>query len=93
VQLSSRAEWLKLEPQNLILTAMKKAEDEDNLVLRFYEAEGRGVDATIRLAKPLRRAWRTSLIEEEQEPLPTSPDGALRIQVRPWEIVTVKVAV
>jgi mannosylglycerate hydrolase len=35
-QLPSRASFLSVKPETLIVTALKKAEDSDNLVLRFY---------------------------------------------------------
>jgi alpha-mannosidase len=90
--LPASAAFLRLEPTNLILTALKKSEDEDSLTLRFYEAEGRAVNASIRLFRPIKQAWRTSLIEDEPEPLPVSADGSLRFPVKPWEIVTLKLA-
>ena len=45
-------EFLRLEPGNLIMTALKKSEDDDSLALRFYEAEGRFTRARVRLAHP-----------------------------------------
>ena len=89
----ARESYLRLDPQNLVLTAMKKGEDDDRIVLRFYEAEGNECRAQIRMPKPIRQAWRTSLIEEDQEPLPVVGDGRLEFAVKPWEIVTLKVAV
>ncbi|HVA00647.1 MAG TPA: glycosyl hydrolase-related protein [Terriglobia bacterium] len=91
---SPKAEFLKLEPSNLILTAMKKAEGNDNrIVIRFYEAEGNESTARIRLPKPIRKAWLASLIEYDEEPLQVSADGSVEFPVKPWEIVTIKVAV
>jgi len=85
--------YLRLDPHNLVLTAMKKGEDDDRIVLRFYEAEGNECRAQIRMPKPIRQAWRTSLIEEDQEPLPVVGNGRLEFAVKPWEIVMLKVAV
>jgi alpha-mannosidase len=90
--LPGTSEFLRLEPTNLILTAMKKAEDDDGIVLRFYEAEGRQVRAKIRLFQPLKHVWKTNLIEEEPEALPVAADGSLTFDVKAWEIVTLKVA-
>ncbi|MGH9397514.1 MAG: glycosyl hydrolase-related protein [Terriglobia bacterium] len=89
--LPSTASFLMLDPLNLVLTAMKKSEDDDRIVLRFYEAEGFECTARIRLPKPIRQAWKASLIEEDEGPLHPSADGSLQFTVRPWEIVTVKV--
>jgi alpha-mannosidase len=80
-----------LEPQNLILTALKKSEDDGRLVIRFYEAEGFETPARVSCAKPIAKAWRASLIEYDEEPLHPSADGSLQFSVKPWEIVTIKV--
>lgn len=81
-----------LEPANLVLTALKKSEDDDRLVLRFYEAEGFETPARIRFASPIKRAWRANLIEDDESPLEPLADGSLQIAVKPWEIVTLKTA-
>jgi alpha-mannosidase len=85
-------EFLRLEPQNLIMTAFKKSEDDNSLALRFYEAEGQFTHARVRLAQPIRKAWLTNLIEEEPQPLAVDAQGGLEIQVKPWEIVTLRLA-
>jgi alpha-mannosidase len=63
------------------------------MVLRFYEAEGNQTDARIHLPRAIRSAWRTSLIEENQESLMPDEDGSLRLKIQPWEITTLKLAV
>jgi alpha-mannosidase len=85
--------FFRLEPGNLILTTLKKCEDDDHLVIRFYEAEGFQCQARLRFSKPITQAWTTNLIEEEEQPLPPNRDGSVQFHVRPWEIVTLKVAV
>jgi alpha-mannosidase len=91
--LPAEQSFLRLEPSNLILTALKKSEDGSQVVLRFYEAEGYVSDARIRMPRAIRRAWRTSLIEENQESLTPSPDGSLSLKIQPWEIATLKLEV
>lgn len=85
--------YLRLDPRNLVLTALKKSEDDERIVVRFYEAEGNECRAQIRMAKPIRQTWRTSLIEEDQGLLQVLDDGRLEFAVRPWEVVTLKIAV
>jgi alpha-mannosidase len=87
------ASFLNLEPPNLILTALKKAEDDEGVVVRFYEAEGCQVHANLRLFHPIKQAWKTNLIEDEEQPLTPSGDGSIQFLVKPWEIVTLKVVV
>ena len=88
----SEAEFLNIEPSNLVITAMKKSEDDNRIVLRFYEAEGTEGYARIRFARPVKQAWRTNLIEDDEEPLSPLGDGSLQIAVKPWEIVTLKIS-
>jgi alpha-mannosidase len=92
--LPAAAEFLCLEPANLVMTAFKKFEDDDSVALRFFEAEGRANNrAHVKLAKPIQQAWKTNLIEEEPEPLTVNADGTVELDVKPWEIVTLKLQV
>lgn len=91
--LPESSNYLRLGPSNLILTAMKKSEDGDCITIRFYEAEGNACQARIRMSSKIRNAWRTNLIEENEETLTPLDDGVLELAVGPWEIVTLKVAV
>jgi alpha-mannosidase len=90
---SESQSFLDLYPRNLVLTAMKKSEDDDRIVVRFYEAEGNATVAHIKLDAPIRRAWKASLIEEDEEPIEPLADGTVRCAVGSWEIVTLKFAV
>jgi alpha-mannosidase len=75
------------------MTALKKSEDDNSLALRFYEAEGQFTHAHIKLAKPIRQAWMTNLIEEEAKPLPVNSHGVVELEIKPWEILTLRLAV
>ena len=48
----------------------------DGVVVRFYEAEGFECTPTSASCSPLRQAWRTNLIEDEEQPLTPSGDGS-----------------
>ena len=92
--LPATGEFLRLEPGNLIMTALKRYEDDDSISLRFYEAEGRANEAAhIKLFRPIKQAWKTNLIEEEPEPVAVNSDGTVKLDVKPWEIVTLKLQV
>jgi alpha-mannosidase len=91
--LPESANYLKLEPSNLIVTAMKKSEGSNFITIRFYEAEGTACTGRVHLPKSIREAWKTNLIEENEEALKPREDGGLELAIKPWEIVTIKVAV
>ena len=44
---------------------MKKAENDDTVILRVYDIEGKDTETAVELIRPVRRAVRTNLIEEE----------------------------
>jgi alpha-mannosidase len=84
---------LQLEPQNLIATALKKGEADESVILRFYEAEGNDTTARVRAAKPIRKAFKTDLIEYDEEPIAVLANGTVEFDVGAWEIVTIRLVI
>jgi alpha-mannosidase len=81
--------FMKISPNNLILSALKKAEDGDEVVLRFFETKGEETVAEIETFREIERATATDLLEREEYEL--KPDrNNLRMNVKPYEIVTLK---
>lgn len=83
---------LSISPSNIIVSALKQGEDEDGLVLRFYEAEGRYTKAIIKGFKDFTKVYLTDMLEYNIEEIPVKQDGSIEISVKPWEIVTIKIA-
>ena len=81
--------FLELKPNNLILSALKKAEDSDEVILRFFETKGEKTAAEVTLFRKIEKAAVTDLLEREEYELKT--DGnSLRMEVKPFEIVSLK---
>jgi alpha-mannosidase len=75
---------------NLVIETVKPAEDGRGLIVRFYEHLRQRGPIELWLGFPVREAWRTNLLEEDEERLEI--DGAFaRLMVTPFEIVTVRV--
>jgi alpha-mannosidase len=90
-KLPARYSYVEVSSPNVVLTAMKKAEDSSAIIYRFYEwAGGSGtVDLTIPGAT---RAFQTNLMEEAMgQGLPVAGGGKVSVPVHPYEIVTVSV--
>jgi alpha-mannosidase len=85
------AAFAALDDANLVLDAIKRAEDSDALVLRLYEAHGGRGTARVRVNAPFTSARRANLLEDDGEALEVDGD-AIAIPYRPHEIVTVKVS-
>ena len=81
--------FLELEPNNLILSTLKKAEGSDEVILRFFETRGEATTAELKVFKPITQAWVTDLLEREEKELKAGTD-TLELQVKPFEIVTLK---
>ena len=82
--------FVKISANNVVLTAMKWAEDENATVLRFYEWAGKDSDVTIHLPAGAQRAWETNLIEIPSGELPVA-DDSVTVHTKPYEIKTVSV--
>jgi len=81
--------FFELKPSNLILSALKKAEQGDDVILRFFETVGETTRAELKVFKPIKQAWVTDLLEREEKELEAGSD-TLELEVKPFEIVTLK---
>ncbi|HEY2461440.1 MAG TPA: glycoside hydrolase family 38 C-terminal domain-containing protein [Candidatus Acidoferrum sp.] len=83
--------YITISNPNVILTAMKKAEDADGLILRFYEWAGKSGEVQITVPAGATSATLTNLMEiPEGSPLPVS-NNQIAVPVHPFEIVSVRV--
>ncbi|HEU4829736.1 MAG TPA: glycoside hydrolase family 38 C-terminal domain-containing protein [Gemmatimonadales bacterium] len=83
---------LELEGRELILSAVKPAEDGAGIVLRCWNASEESVDGAWRVAPPPERAWLTRADEEGGEELEIGQDGVIPFTAGPRGIVTVRIA-
>ncbi|HVW78766.1 MAG TPA: glycoside hydrolase family 38 C-terminal domain-containing protein [Alloacidobacterium sp.] len=83
--------FVSVKPENVVLTAMKKAEDSNALVLHMYEWAGKQSDVEITLPSGATGATETNLMEQPQgSPLAVS-GGHVTIPIKPYEILAVKI--
>jgi alpha-mannosidase len=82
--------FVRVEADNVVLTAIKKSEDDDSLVLRFYEWAGIEADVTLHLPAGAQEASETDLRERPIAHLDVHGD-AVTVHTKPYEIKTLKV--
>lgn len=82
--------FVQLEPENVVLTAVKKAEDDDGLILRFYEFAGQETRVRLRLPPGATRAFETNLMEKEVSELQLQ-GAEVVVPTRPYEVKCIKV--
>jgi alpha-mannosidase len=91
--LPAKHAFARIEPGNVILTVMKKAEDEDGLIFRFYEFEGKPAQVKLELPQKAVSAVETNLMEKHQGAVKLAADArSLSLQTGPYEIRTVEVS-
>lgn len=73
----------------VIIESIKLAEDSSGVVVRLYEAYGTRGPVTLRTALPLPSVSLTNMLEQEIGAL-TQKDGAVSLELHPFEIVTLK---
>jgi len=81
--------FCSIAPANLMVSTIKRAEDDDSVVVRYVDMLGEGGEAALQFFAPAISAQTTNLIEEEPRPLPASGQ-TLRLPSAPYSISTVK---
>jgi alpha-mannosidase len=74
---------------NIVIETVKRAEDSQGIVVRFYESQRHRGPITLTAAFALGAAWRTNLLEENQVAL-TLAGNSITLSVKPFEIVTLR---
>jgi len=92
-RLPARYSFVQVSSPNVVLTAMKKAEDSSAIVLRFYEWAGDS--GTVVLTMPrVKQARETDLMERPMgADLAVAGNNKVTVPVHPFEIATVSVDV
>ncbi|MCC6694735.1 MAG: alpha-mannosidase [Candidatus Hydrogenedentes bacterium] len=80
---------MSITGENVIIETIKKAEDDDGIIVRLYEAHGSRGRNTIETALPVARAFETDLMEHHEREL-TVRNGSIALSFKPFEIKTVK---
>jgi alpha-mannosidase len=84
--------FARISPGNVVLTVLKKAEDDDGLIFRFYEFEGKPAEVRLQLPRRAVSAVETNLMEKPGRSVAIAPSGReLAIPTGPYEIKTVEV--
>ena len=84
--------FVSLDDKNVILTAVKKAEDANGIIVRFYEWAGKDSNVMIHVPSGASSATLTNLMEKpEGTPLRVSGSDEVTVPVHPFEIDSVQI--
>ena len=81
--------FVKADLPSVVIETIKHAEDGQGIIVRLYESQRRRGDLTLSYSFPLARAWRTNLLEENQEEIECAGD-CLTVPIKPYQILTLR---
>jgi alpha-mannosidase len=82
--------FLTVAADNVVVTALKKAEDSDDLVVRFYEWAGKDGNVELQFSNTAESAQETNLMEKPGGSLLLKA-SSLVVPTKPYEIKTVQI--
>jgi len=88
--------FASVSPENVVLTAVKKAEDEDGLgvnglILRAYEWAGKNANAEFHVPAGATGATVTNLMEKPEGSSLAVTGDVVKVPIHPYEILTIRV--
>ena len=89
-KLPAEHSFVQTKSDNVIVTAVKKAEDDNAVIVRFFEWAGKQGDVAIQLPTGAAAATETDLMEKPSGSLAVA-DGVVKVPTKPYEIKTVRV--
>ncbi|MEW5900589.1 MAG: alpha-L-fucosidase [Acidobacteriota bacterium] len=89
VSLPAEKSFFIVSAPNVLVSTIKKAEDDDSVVIRLYEIEGKGCDVDLTTSFPIGRAELANIIEEEGKPILFRTDS-LKLRLGHHAIETLK---
>jgi alpha-mannosidase len=89
--LAAEHSFVSVTPEDVVLTAMKKAEDSDGLIFHMYEWAGKSGDVELQVPPGATSAVETNLMENPQgSPLSVTADK-VTVPIHPYEILALRV--
>ena len=85
----TRRSLVEVDTPQVVVEAVKAAEDSDAVVVRLYEAWGGRCRARLRTSLPVSKAHLCDLLEREREEIQVR-DGQVELSVDPFKILTLK---
>jgi alpha-mannosidase len=83
--------FASVSPDNVVLTAVKKAEDEKGLIFRVYEWAGKSATAEFHVPAGATSATVTNLMEAPEGGSLTVAGDVVKVPIHPYEILTIRV--
>jgi alpha-mannosidase len=80
----------RLEPDSLVITAVKKCDNRDTVLVRLYNASSQRVRGKLFWSLPVARAWKVNLLEERLEEVTVFSNSRVDLDCPAWRIATIE---
>jgi alpha-mannosidase len=87
-----RRSLIEVDTPQVVVEAIKRAEDSDAVIIRLYEAWGGRCRARVNTSLPASRAFLCDLLERNRDEIKVR-DGQLELELTPFKILTLKLMV
>jgi alpha-mannosidase len=84
--------FVKVDHNNVIVSTLKKADDDNDFIIRLYEMEGKDTQVTVTFPFPVKKAWKTDMIEENPKEIPAG-NNSLVLTIGHNAIETYKISI
>jgi alpha-mannosidase len=81
--------FISVDTPSIVLDTIKRAEDGEGLIVRFYEAEGRRGTATLRFAQAPTTVTRTNILEDPGAAV-TVDGQTVSVPFGPFQVITLR---
>ncbi len=87
-KLSRELSFIQIEPDGLMLSTIKRAEEGKKIIVRLYNTSADHLEGRLSSLFPLIKAQTVQLNEEPKDELQIKDQHSIQFEVRPWQIVT-----
>jgi alpha-mannosidase len=88
--LGNTMSFVNVDKPNVVIEAVKKAEDSDDVIVRVYECHNMRTDAILKFSNKIKHCEEVNLLEEKPEEVNYS-GKMVKFSIKPYEIRTFKV--
>jgi alpha-mannosidase len=89
--LPQESSFLKIDNYNIVIDALKKAEDKDSIILRFHNPTNKKQNVTISADFfKIKNAYYVNFLEERKGKIPIGQKNKIKLTVEKKKIVTIE---
>jgi alpha-mannosidase len=82
--------FIQIKPENIVISCVKKTEDSNDIVIRMYDATGKGAEAEVLFDFKIEEASEVDLLEREIDKIKLEGERVI-VDLKPFEIKTLRI--